>query len=134
MTRNGIVVALEGDTATVSLTGSAGCGSCEARHACFSLSPGSGKEVTCRVANATGVSVGDVVVLELAPAASLKAILATFLLPVLTLVAGYLLTSGGGDARGAAGAGAGLLVGIALAVLVNRRLTGRGETSLRIVG
>jgi positive regulator of sigma E activity len=133
MTRTGIVVEVSGDRALISLSGSAECGSCASKHACFGLSGHRGREISYWIANDAGASPGDTVELELAPGATIKAIAITFLLPVVFLAAGYLLMSGGGEASRAAGAGGGLLAGIFLSIPVNSRLSRREVYDMHMV-
>ena len=133
MLRNGIVLELRGKEALVSMSGGEGCGSCESKHACFSLTGGRSKEIRFWMENEAGASPGDIVELEISPGASLRVIIVTFLVPVLLLAAGYLLMSNGDDRSRALGAGAGLVVGIALAILANRKLSRREGGDMRMI-
>lgn len=133
MTREAIVLESHDGEALVCPVDSGECDTCEARHACLSLSGRRREERSFRAADPVGVSPGDRVRLELKSSASLTIITVTFMVPVLLLFAGYLAMSGGGDSARALGAGAGLLLGIALALLVNRRLGARRGFSMVIV-
>jgi positive regulator of sigma E activity len=133
VTRNGIVVEVSGDRALVSLSDSAECSSCAAKHACYGLSGKKGLEINSWVRNDAGARAGDRVELELEPATSMLVIFITFLMPVMLLAGGYLLMSGRGEPVRAAGAGVGLFLGILLAVLVNRKLARRQGCEMRII-
>ncbi|MCD4847239.1 MAG: SoxR reducing system RseC family protein [Candidatus Aegiribacteria sp.] len=122
MKRNGIVLKVRDDEALVSLSGAGECDGCEARSACFSLSGGKSSNPESWMKNEKDAQPGDLVELELAPAASLTMITSTFLLPVLLLTAGYFFMMNESDSVRAMGAGVGLLVGIIAAVVINRRL------------
>lgn len=122
MKRNGIILEVRDDEALVSLSGAGECESCEARSACFSLSGGRSSNLESWMKNETGAHPGDLVELELAPAASLAMITSTFLLPVLLLTAGYFFMMNESDSVRAIGAGVGLIFGIVAAIVINRRL------------
>jgi positive regulator of sigma E activity len=110
------------------------CDSCEARHACLTLSGGKSRDgISFWTENEAEASAGDIVSLELKPAASLTIITVTFLVPVLLLFTGYLFMSGGTDAQRAAGATAGLILGIVVAIVVNRRMGTHKNFNMRIV-
>ncbi|OPL19447.1 MAG: hypothetical protein AVO35_10540 [Candidatus Aegiribacteria sp. MLS_C] len=133
MTREAVVLESSEGIALVRPVDGGECDTCEARHACLSLSGGGREERSFLAADPFGVSPGDRVRLELKSSASLTMIAVTFILPVLLLFAGYLAMSGGGDATRALGAGSGLMLGIALALLVNRRLCRSSGFSMVVV-
>jgi positive regulator of sigma E activity len=122
MTRKGLVREVRGDEALICPTDGSDCNSCEARHACLSLSGGSDRNTDFWMPNDLGASPGDLVELELRSSASLTIIASTFLLPVFLLFAGYLFMMNGTDLQRALGAGVGLIVGIVSAVVINKRL------------
>lgn len=127
-----------GNLALVSLSAADSCSSCGSRNVCRGLSlAGNRKCPEILVSNDLGAEVGDTVELELKPAAAMAAITSTFLLPVLGIVAGYTVGAPGGLAPGAVGAGAGLVIGVGLSILVNRSLARKPGFQLgmtRIVG
>ncbi len=125
MTRKGFVRDVRGDEALICPVDANECDSCEARHACHSLSGGKGRNADFWMPNDIEASPGDLVELELRASASLIIIASTFLLPVFLLFAGYLFMMDGTDAQRALGAGAGLVVGIVAAVVNNKRLGSR---------
>ncbi|NOQ22857.1 MAG: hypothetical protein GQ565_09475 [Candidatus Aegiribacteria sp.] len=122
MTRKGLVRKVRGDEALICPADGNECDSCEARHACLSLSGGSGRKTDFWMLNDIGASPGDMVELELRSSASLTIIASTFLLPVFLLFAGYLFMMNGTDLQRALGAGAGLVAGIVSAIVINKRL------------
>ncbi len=122
MTRKGLVREVKGDEALICPTDGNECDSCEAKHACLSLSGGKERNTDFWMPNDLGASPGDLVELELRSSASLTIIASTFLLPVFLLFAGYLFMMDGTDLHRALGAGAGLLAGIVSAIVINKRL------------
>ena len=132
MKRNGIILEVKGDEALVSFSGSGECDDCEARSAFFSLSGRKSSNPESWMRNEAEAQVGDLVELELAPAASLIMITSTFLLPVLLLTAGYFFMMNETDSVRAIGAGVGLLVGIVAAVVINRRLESKKNFNMRM--
>ncbi len=122
MTRKGLVREVSREEALVCPVDGNECDSCEARHACLSLSGGKDKNTDFWMPNDIGASPGDLVELELRSSASLTIIASTFLLPVFLLFAGYLFMMNGTDFQRALGAGAGLVAGIVSAVVINKRL------------
>ena len=122
MTRKGLVREVKGDEALICPTDGNECNSCEARHACFTLSGGSDRKTDFWMPNDIGASPGDLVELELRSSASLTIIASTFLLPVFLLFAGYLFMMNGTDLERAVGACAGLVAGIVAAIVINKRL------------
>lgn len=122
MTRTGLVREVRGDQALICPADDNECDSCEARHACLSLSGGADRNADFWMQNDIGASPGDLVELELKSSSSLTIIASTFLLPVFLLFAGYLLMMNGPDSQRALGAGAGLVAGIAAAIVINKRL------------
>lgn len=132
MTRKGLVREVRGDEALICPVDAGECDSCEARHACLSLSGGKGRNTEFWIPNDIDASPGDLVELELRTSASLIIIASTFLLPVFLLFAGYLIMMNGTDAQRALGAGAGLVVGIAAAVVNNKRLGARKSYNMQM--
>ncbi len=122
MTRQGIVREVRGEEALICSTDSNECDSCEAKHACLSLSGGKERNTDFWMPNDIGASRGDLVELELRSSASLTIIASTFLLPVFLLFAGYLFMMNGTDLQRALGAGVGLVAGIVSAIVINKRL------------
>jgi len=122
MTRQGIVREVRGEEALICPTDGSECDSCEAKHACLSLSGGTERNTDFWMSNDKGASRGDLVELELRSSASLTIIASTFLLPVFLLFAGYLFMMNGTDLQRALGAGVGLVAGIVSAIVINKRL------------
>ena len=129
---NGIVLEVRDDEALVSLSSTGECSTCEARSACFSLSSGKSAKSESWMKNEAEARPGDLVELELAPAASLAIITSTFLLPVLFLVAGYFFMMNESDSVKATGAGIGLLLGIIATVVINQRLGSKKNFNMRM--
>lgn len=125
MIRKGLVREIRGDEALVCPADGSECDTCEARHACLSLSGGTGANKDFWVHNDVGAAPGDLVELELKSSASLTIIASTFLVPVFLLFTGYLLMMNGSDSQRALGAAAGLLAGIVGALVINKRLGAR---------
>jgi positive regulator of sigma E activity len=123
--QRGIVRRIEGSHAVVALGGGEGCGACSARESCMSLTGKRPLERLVRVPNHLNASVGDGVELELPPSATMLLVFSAFGLPVLLLLAGYWL-------HRAAGAAAGLVAGIAIAVLICRAASSRDEMKQRM--
>ena len=133
MTRKGFIREVRGDEALICPADGNECDSCEARHACLSLSGGSDRNADFWMSNDISASPGDLVELELRSSASLTIIAATFLLPVFLLFAGYLFMMNGTDLQRALGAGAGLIAGIVAAVVINRRLGTRKGYNMQMM-
>lgn len=133
MTRRALVRETSNGKALVCPLDTGECSSCEARHACLSLTGKNREDISFWTDNEVGAEKGDVVKLELSSGASLTIITVTFLVPVLMLLAGYLVMSAGSDPQRALGAGIGLLSGIAVAVAVNRRMGAKRNFNMRIV-
>lgn len=122
MIRKGLVREIMGDEALVCPADGSECDTCEARHACLSLSGGTGTDTDFWVHNDVGAAPGDLVELELKSSASITIIASTFLVPVFLLFTGYSLMMNGSDSQRALGAAAGLLAGIVAAIVINKRL------------
>ena len=122
MIRKGIVREIKGDEALVCPADGSECDTCEARHACLSLSGGTGADTDFWMQNDVEAAPGDLVELELKSSASLTIIASTFLVPVFLLFTGYSLMMNGSDSQRALGAVAGLLAGIVAALMINKRL------------
>ncbi len=134
MRQNGIVTRVLDDRIVVSLGGGTECASCENRHSCFSLSGSRMRKIEATLDNTVGASVGDLVQVEFMPRASMTIIAVSFLLPVALLMVGYAIAMPAGPFQGAAGAGIGLIVGIALSIILNRKLAAKKDFNLRITG
>jgi positive regulator of sigma E activity len=133
MTRKGLVREVRDDEALICPIEGSECQTCEARHACLSLSGGKGKDTDFWVPNSIGASPGDLVQLELSSSASLTIIASTFLVPVFLLFAGYLISMNGSDSQRAIGAAAGLVTGIVFAIIVNKRLGSEKNYNMQMV-
>jgi positive regulator of sigma E activity len=124
--REGIVVALEGEEATVLLQRDAACGQGTACAHCALFRP---ESHTIRVPR-DGLKQGDAVRIHVPPGSVYLTVVVLFLLPMLLAVVGFFVGArlGGGDSdlAGAAGAAVGLLVALGLATAVNRRLARAG--------
>lgn len=133
MRQTGVVLRTEADRALVSMGGTESCGACGNREFCKALSPRTEGKAESWVENKAGAAKGDIVEVELKPSSALLAIATTFLLPVALMLLGYFAGPAGTPLRRAAGAGAGLIVGIAVSVFVNRSIAGRPGFSTEIV-
>ncbi len=133
MTREAVVQEVRDGKALVCTSDTGECGTCEARHACMTLSGNRSEGQEFWVDNAAGASPGDMVRLELRSSSSLVIIVSTFLLPIVMLFLGYFLSINGGDSHRALGAGAGFLVGVVMVVVINRRLQSRKSFNMQIV-
>jgi len=82
-----LVVAVEGEYATVSSQRKSVCGSCHAEASCSVLSGGGGKRDTqIRAMNPVGAEVGQRVELEISEQQFLKASFLVYVLPVISLI------------------------------------------------
>jgi sigma-E factor negative regulatory protein RseC len=82
-----LVVAVEGDYATVSSQKKSACGSCHAEASCSVLSGGGGKHDTqIRAMNPIGALVGQRVELEISERQFLKASFLVYVLPIISLI------------------------------------------------
>jgi sigma-E factor negative regulatory protein RseC len=102
------------------------CHTCAAKGACQALG-GRTEEMTIPVENTLGVQVGDSVILGLPEGSVIKASAAVYLLPAGGLVGGAMAAWGlagtrGGDGMALIGAGAGLLLGLAAARIMTRKM------------
>lgn len=132
MIHTGVVRELRGSSAMVAVDTSQ-CGSCSTRSTCYGLSGKPPEERLLPASNTVSASVGDRVEVEFKTTASMTAIFVTFLLPVLTLGAGYLLLRNEGAFPGVAGAVGGLFCGLGLAWVINRRLCSGSAFGLSVV-
>jgi len=133
MRHNGVVRRLRAGEALVEIAGGESCSGCSQKHACFSLSGGQVKTRRAWVENREGAQPGDLVELELSTSSTISVILVTFLLPVATIFAGYLIGAPGGAGSGAIGALAGLVVGGLTALGLNRALGKRSAFRMSIL-
>lgn len=132
MTHTGVVRELRGLHALVAVDASQ-CGSCSTRSTCYGLS---GKMPGDRVLSATnlaGAAVGDKVEVELQGRASTIVIFLTFIFPVIIMGVGYALLTRWGALSGAAGAFGGLVLGLGLSWMINRRLCSASGFGLTVV-
>lgn len=90
----GRVVAVDSGEAWVQTIRQSACHSCSARKGCGHrlLSERQGQAMQIRVANAIGVQVGDEVMVGIPESSLLKASLMLYLVPLLTMVVGAVLT------------------------------------------
>lgn len=110
--------------ARIVLSDSESCESCTTRHVCVGLgSSGRKRRRETLVPNSLGAAVGDRVEVELRPAATMAIISVTFLLPLVGLIAGYLVGAPEGLAAAAIGCGVGLGIFVLVSILVNRALS-----------
>lgn len=130
-----VVIRVEGGHALVEMCDGAACGHCASRHACMSLEAPAGPRLH-RLPNGIGARVGDTVVLAVPEGALLKAALLSYLWPALLTIAGAATgaTMGGmgGDGTSVAGAGLGLMAGLASLRVAGSRLAGKREPLLRM--
>lgn len=115
----GIVRAIHGQQAVVAVA-TGGCNSCEHQGGCAMGRFAAGRpETTLTLAAPPGLAVGNTVTLSLPESRAQIGLLAGYLFPALTLVAGSGLGSGifNSDAAAALGAIAGLLFGLMLTSL-----------------
>lgn len=96
-------------------------------HACTDCGMCPGAEITVRAGNPLGASPGDSVWVETDTGPVLGAAVVVYLVPLALLAAGYGLLGGWGAAGGFA-------LGLAPALLLDRRLAKKRETMYRICG
>lgn len=132
MTESEAVVArIDGGFALVELCSDASCGQCGSRHACgVSMDDGRGPKLF-RLPNTIGAKAGDRVMLTVPAGAVVKAAALSYLVPVLTALAGAATgTAWQGDLGALAGAGVGLLAGLTLLRVAGGRLQRSSEPLL----
>jgi len=122
MVQRGVVQAVFEGIASVAVGGGAGCGTCNARESCMTITGKKPEAKLIKVRNTLNAAVGDAVELELPASAALGIIALTFLLPVALLIIGYWIMIPAGSTRGALGAVGGLAVGMGISLAVNRML------------
>lgn len=133
------VVALEGDTAWLAPEQGAGCGGCPSAPTCGSkaMNTASGRLEARRfqLVNDAGLRIGDRVVVGVRENTVLRASMTAYMIPLATLlISGTLAESiAGDDFVTVAVMLAGLALGLWLARLCARRLTGRGELTPRFI-
>lgn len=132
MIHRGVVKELENGKAKIAVGGGEGCNACASKESCVSITGTRPEEKLITAENDLGVSVGDIVELELPVGITMQIILITFILPVVLLTAGYFIMLEGGATRGALGALAGLVTGMALAISINRSMGKRASYQMRI--
>lgn len=132
MIRKALVLEVREEEALVCPADGSECDTCEAKHACLSLSGGKNRSSEFWINNSIGAAPGDLVELELKSSASLTIIVSTFLVPVFLLFAGYLTMINGNDSQRALGAGAGLFAGIVAALVINRRLGAKKDYNMQM--
>lgn len=133
------VVALEGDTAWLVPEQGAGCGGCPSAPTCASKSMSTAaSRLDARrfqLVNDAGLRIGDRVVVGVPENTVLRASMTAYMIPLATLlISGALAQSAAGDDSVTIAAMlAGLILGLWLARLIARRMTGRGELSPRFI-
>jgi positive regulator of sigma E activity len=132
MIHTGVVRELRGLNALVAVDASQ-CGSCSTRSTCYGLSGKGPEDRVLSATNLAGAAVGDKVEVELRARASMTTIFVTFLFPVLIMGVGYALFSRWGALSGAAGAFGGLVAGLGLSWIINRRLCSAPGFGLTVV-
>lgn len=132
MTHTGVVREVRGQNALVAVDASQ-CGSCSTRSTCYGLSGKGPEDRVVPATNLADATVGDRVEVEFRTRASMTAIFVTFLLPILIMGVGYALFNRGGAFAGAAGAFGGLLLGLGLSWIINRRLCSAPGFGLTVV-
>lgn len=124
MRQRGIVQEVSKGYATVAVAGGEGCGACKARASCMSITGRAPEAKIITVENTHEARTGDAVELELPVSATMQVIAVTFLVPVALLLIGYWIMMPAGSTQAALGAVGGLVVGMAIALVANRRLSG----------
>lgn len=132
MIHRGVVLELEEGNAKIAVGGGEGCNACASRESCLSITGTRPEEKIITTENVLGVSVGDVVELELPVIITMKIIFITFVLPVVLLMTGYFVMLESGPGRGAIGAVSGLIAGMIVAILVNRSMGKRASHKMRM--
>lgn len=132
MIHRGVVQELEEGNAKIAVGGGSGCNACASKESCVSITGTRPEEKIITTENVLGVSVGDVVELELPITVTMQIIFVTFILPVVLLIAGYFIMLEGGASRGAAGAVIGLIIGMAIAISMNRSMGKRASYKMRM--
>jgi len=85
-TEEGIVIKLEGDTASVRATKTEACEGCSAQSSCHAM--GGGKEMEINAINDVAAQVGDRVLLSFDTPSLLKATFLLYIVPVIALILG----------------------------------------------
>lgn len=132
MIHRGAVLELEEGNAKIAVGGGEGCNACASRESCLSITGTRPEEKIITTENVLGVSVGDVVELELPVIITMKIIFITFVLPVVLLMTGYFVMLESGPGQGAIGAVSGLVTGMIVAILVNRSMGKRASHKMRM--
>ena len=131
MIHSGIVSEIRGRNAIVAVD-SARCNTCAVKDACMGLISSCSGERFLEAANDAGARTGDTVEVELRPPAALTVVSITFLVPVVLMGAGYAVMARG-PISGAIGAVAGLIMGLLLSWLANRRLRTKPGYGLSVI-
>ncbi|MCD4706892.1 MAG: SoxR reducing system RseC family protein [Candidatus Sabulitectum sp.] len=132
MIQRGVVRELVDGHAKIAVGGGEGCSVCASRESCLSITGSRPEEKIITTENVLGVSVGDVVELELPVSVTMQIIGLTFMVPVALLIAGYWIMMPAGSTQGAIGAVSGLAVGMLIALSVNRTLGKRASYRMRM--
>jgi positive regulator of sigma E activity len=132
MIQRGVVQEVVQGNARVAVGGGEGCGTCNARESCMSITGKRPEEKIVTVENSLQASVGDAVEIELPVSVTISVIALTFLLPVFLLIVGYLIMMPGGSTQGAMGAVGGLMAGMVISLVANRKL-GKKESHRMIM-
>lgn len=132
MIQRGVVQEVVDGHAKIAVGGGEGCNVCASRESCLSITGARPEEKIITTENVLGVSVGDVVELELPVSITMQIIFITFVLPVVLLIVGYFIMLESGPGHGAIGAVSGLVAGMAIAISVNRSLGKRSSYRMRM--
>ncbi len=108
------------------------CSACAGKSACMGMMGAGSGERLLEAANDAGARVGDTVEVEFRTPAALTVVSVTFLVPVILMGAGYAVMARG-PLSGAIGAVSGLILGLLLSWLANRRLRTKPGYGLSVI-
>ncbi len=132
MIHRGVVVEIENSNAKIAVGGGQGCNACASKESCVSITGTRPEEKIIVTENLLGVKEGDIVELELPVTITMQIIFVTFILPVALLITGYFIMLEGGATQGAIGAVSGLVVGMILAISMNRSMGKKASFKMRM--
>jgi positive regulator of sigma E activity len=132
MIQTGVVQELIKGEVKVAVGGGAGCDVCASKESCVAITGTRPEEKVITAAEIPGISVGDVVELELPVTITMQIIFITLVLPVILLIVGYFIMLERGPMYGAIGAFSGLVAGLIIAVSANRTMGKRPSYRMRI--
>ena len=132
MIQRGVVVEMDNGNAKIAVGGGQGCNACASKESCVSITGTRPEEKIITTENILDVEVGDIVELELPVSITMQIIFITFILPVALLLTGYFIMLEGGAEQGAVGAVGGLVLGMVLAISVNRSMGKRASYKMRM--